>query len=369
MARWLAVAPAIKSFTSPSLFEQDLLLSLQHLRRAGHDAYLLTSLAPYQAASAVRSFYESVGIPATLVPEEKQRSGTHQPRNQMQSDAYGLPSESVAHFLRDLELLMNDWPPDAVWCHGSRPWMVSERAHRRRIPTVVRSVGDTTDRSLNRRVAGVATVFAAASPTERRSYAGMPKSAHLLPLLSLAQQLRPSRPPFPARPLRVAYILPDTGADALKILYDIIAPGVRLAAPNGFVFHVAADPLPALVQSAPDIILDPKIPNVESFLADSDIAIVPPTTQPMAVTEALSILCQTIPTITQRNILGGFPYIDGVNVMIANSDDDYAQKLLALRDPLLRARVSMGAASQSTRLFNEDQLAEHTDSIISAVLR
>ena len=60
---------------------------------------------------------------------------------------------------------------------------------------------------------------------------------------------------------------------------------------------------------------------------------------------------------------------DGKNVMIANSDDDYAQKLLALRDPLLRARVSMGAASQSTRLFNEDLLAEYMDRIISAVLR
>ncbi len=369
MARLLAVAPAIKSLTSPSLFEQDLLLSLQHLSRSGHDVYLLTGLAPDQTESDARSLYASEGIPVTLVAEEKQRSGARRPPNRMQADDYGIPSESVTSFLRALELLMNDWPPDAVWCHGSHLWMAAERAHRRRIPTVIRSVGDTTDPSHNRRVTGVTSIFAAASPSERRSYVGTAQTAYLLPLLSLAHQLRPSRPPFPARPLRVAYILPGDDADSLGALYDIIAPSVDSAAPNGFVFHIPANPPPALPIASPNIILDPDIPSIESFLADMDIAIVPPTTHLMTIPQALAMLCNTMPTIMQRSALGGYPYVDGVNVVIADNGHDYGEQLLTLRNPVLRARLSMGAASQSARLFSEDRLAEHIDTIVSAVLK
>ena len=366
MARLLAIAPAIRSLTSLSLSEQDLLLVLHHLRTSGHDVHLLTSRPPDQVEGDVDEFYESQGISVTLVTNHRKRLGPRQWNNVTQTGENGLSSDSVSHYLRAVELLMNDWPPDAVWCHGSSLWMATERARRRRIPTILRSIGSTEDRPINQRALRAATVFVAAGPSELKSAGAI----HLLPLLSLTHLLRPSRPPFPARPLRVAYILTgDNNADSLRMLSEVIAPSVRSAAPGGFVFHVQGDPPPALATVPGDIVYHTDKPELESFLADMDIAIVPSAASLNVEAQALAMLCRAAPTITQRRTLGGYPFVDGVNVVIVSSDNDYPQKLLALRDPLLRARLSMGAASQAARLFGEAQVAGRMDAIMSAALK
>ncbi|MCC6615073.1 MAG: glycosyltransferase [Anaerolineae bacterium] len=370
MTRTLVIAPAVESLQNLSRYEHDLIASLERLRRLEHDVYLLTSRLPWQHTDDVDAFYKSLDVPATVIQGENPRPGVRRLFER------GTPNNTPAadngsSYLHTLDLLMNDWPPDLVWCHGSQLWAVAERARGRNLPTVVRSLGDLGEDQPRKRIARAATVFAAATPTEQRLHKKPISDMHWLPLQSFAQTLRPSRPPFPARPLRIFYVCPPTQPavylDALRLLAETIAPQVRAAAAGAFVFHVQGKP-PTGFAAAPDILFQNEIANLESFLADMDVAVVPPMPSHEIDMQALEVLCRAFPAVMPRSALGGYSFVDGISVLIAGSDNDYARQIVRLRDPLLRARLSKGAAAQAARLFSAAQLDERVQQIVATAL-
>jgi len=370
MTRTLVIAPAVVSLQNLSRYEHDLIASIRRLRNLEHDVYLLTSRLPWQAAADVDAFYKALDISATVIPGDDPQPKARR-LFERATGHNGMSGEMTAHYLHALDLAINDWPPDLIWCHSNQLWAAAERARGRNLPTIVRSHGDGAEDLPRKRMARAATVFVAATPFEQRLHKKPASEIQWLPLQSLTQILRPSRPPFPARPLRAVYISPQlqtTGyQDALRLLAEKIGPQLRTTAAGAFVFHVQGKP-PAGFATSPDILFHTEIPNQESFLADMDIAIVPPTASHQTEIQALEMLCRAFPTIMPRHALGGYSFVDGVSVLIAGNDDDYARQILTLRDPLLRARLSKGAASQAARLFSEAQLDDRVSHIVAAAL-
>ncbi|MCA9908989.1 MAG: glycosyltransferase [Anaerolineae bacterium] len=370
MTRTLVIAPAVVSLQTLSRYEYDLIASIQRLRSMEHDVYLLTSRLPWQSPADVDAFYKSLNIPTTVIAGEYPQTRARRLFERAPAQN-AIPSDPSSHYLHALDLAINDWPPDVVWCQSGQLWAAAERARARNLPTIVRSYGDSASDHPRKRLARAATVFAAATPSEQRLHKKAISEVYWLPLQSLAQILHPSRPPFPARPLRALYMCPPVQdadyQDALRFLAEKIAPQLGATAARAFVFHVQGKPPEGFVV-APNIIFHAEVSNPESFLADMDVAIAPPMANHETDMQALEMLCRAFPVLMPRHALSGYSFVDGVSVLIAETDADYARQILSLRDSLLRARLSKGAAAQAARLFNATQLDERVRRIVTAAL-
>jgi glycosyltransferase involved in cell wall biosynthesis len=300
---------------------------------------------------------------------------------------YATPS-----FSGPLREALRDWKPDVVWCHASYLWPVARLAHRAGYRVVLRSINyesahrwQESHPSLanrlrvmgkelgERRALAYSHVLAAITPDEQAIYRQVRPSANVktLPLRSLPRLLRPPQPASERSPLHAyfmgaSYNVPHNRR-ALDFLVDDVVPRLRARAPGRFVLHVLGTKVPPEVQAraAADLVIDGFVPDLETFLAGMDIALMPSLFGQGMQQKLFESLSRGFPTITHQRGLAGYPFVPGDDVLVADDADSFAAALLSLEAPERRRALAASASARAAQLFNQDVLDAIVDELLA----
>lgn len=393
--RILVINPTILRFDQLGACEQDRLINLSELSRLGHTVLLLTQSSRHRTAAEHREYYAQANMPAQIVPYRNQRFHPARARDLAFLDGaaweYAMPRwrEAVDEVLRT-------WRPDVVWCHASYLWPSAARARRAGIPTVIRSVNYESIHLLQqdgysvanwlrfigkelgeRRTLRYASVLAAITPDETRLYERRSPHAavYTLPLRALPALLRPPHPTTARRPLHAfmmgaSYNVPHNRT-ALEFVVKQVAPLVRERAPGSFVFHILGSKAPAALQAyaAPDLIFEGYVEDLEGFLTGMDIALAPSLSGQGMQQKVFEPLCRGIPTVAHRRALAGYPFQDGLDVLLADDAAGFTAQLVRLEDAGLRRMLAAGASERAASLFSEAALDQQVGAILEQTAR
>lgn len=390
--RVLVVNPGLVRFEALGACEQDRLTHIHDLVRLGHEVRLLARINPYQRLEQAEQYYRERAIPAQVLPALTQRWVPARFRDPAFLDGaawvYGAPD-----FLQALAAALEQWQPDLVWCHGSYLWAPARFASGKGLPTVVRSVNYEPDQfeeyasSLGNRLryfgkrfgerhATTATVLAAITPVEQARYQQINPRANvqLLPLRTLPALLRRTPRPAAAEPLRVffmgaSYNVPHNSA-ALAFITDQLVPLLRTQAPGSFEFHILGSKIPERFRAlaAPDLVFAGYVPDLDAYLSQMDIALAPWLFGVGMQQKVFEPLCRGFPTITHAQALAGYPFEDGVHVILAATAAEYADALLRLRDATQRQQLGSRALERAEQLFSRQAMDVRIEAILQAAL-
>ncbi|MCC7209648.1 MAG: glycosyltransferase [Anaerolineae bacterium] len=388
--RILVANPALTRFDVLGACEQDRLANVRDLLRLGHEVLLFTQSYRYKPLDEHRAYYAAHGLPARVAPYRNEQRSWRRLGDPAYLDgaAWEYAAPSFSGPLRDA---LREWKPDLVWCHASYLWPAARLAFRAGYRIVLRSVNyesahqrqESTPSLANglrvmgkelgeRRALAFSHVLAAITPDEAAIYRQVKPDARVktLPLRTLPALLRPPRPAAERSPLHVyfmgaTYNVPHNRS-ALEFVVGEVLPRVRAQAPGRFVFHVLGTKIPAHIQSraAADLVLDGFAPDLETFLAGMDIALVPSMFGQGMQQKVFESLCRAFPTITHGRALAGYPFQPGEDVLVGQDADSFAAALLSLEAPARRQALSAGASARAAQLFNQGAI----DAVVNEIL-
>lgn len=147
-----------------------------------------------------------------------------------------------------------------------------------------------------------------------------------------------------------------------------IAPGVVAADPEGFIFHICGAKLPpALVSLCQgNIIYEGYVPDLESFLARMDIAVLPVETGKTMKGKVFESICRSFPVVMSPNCLGGYTIHNEKEALVASSSEAFVEYILLLRSPEMRQRLAEGAHEFSERHFSEASIRAAFTAVLPA---
>jgi hypothetical protein len=392
--RILVINPVLLRHHALGACEQDRLANVFDLTQLGHQVRLLTRHTQYQNLVESEQYYRQQGIDVEIVPPVKQRFAARRFKSPGLFDGaawdYGSPD-----FLKTIDKILKNWKPDLVWCHATYLWPAAVYASRAGFPTVIRSVNYEPDQVLHeggktllnrlrylaktwgeRQALSNATVIAAITPDEQRIYQSMNNRAtiELLPLRTLPNFLHLTPNNAQKLPLRVffmgaSYNVPHNLSALLFILNEIV-PQIRAVAPGCFEFHMMGSKVPhhLLQRAASDLIFDGYVPDLDSHLAQMDIAVVPSLFGVGMQQKVFEPLCRGFATITHRRGLAGYPFEDGKHILLAENASEFVQHLVQLKDPMLRYTIGLNAHEQARQLFGRAQMDKWIDLILNKAL-
>lgn len=392
----LVINPLLLRLKALGACEQDRLTNVKDLERLGHTVKLLTTSSRKRPVAEYQTFFQQADMDVQLIPDG--RKPLHPARLRDLAFLDGASWEYAApYFHRAVAEALEAWPPDVVWCHASYLWPAAAQAHRRGIPTVVRSVNYEAIHMIQedgwkpanvlrfvgktlgeRRALRAASVLAAITPDEHAIYQKIAPDADIvtLPLRTLPRLLRPPQRVIDRQPLHVfmmgaSYNVAHNRA-GLEFIVTEVVPRVRQVAPGTFVFHVLGSKIPedlSRAHAAPDLIFDGFVDDLNAHLAGMDIAVSPSRFGQGMQQKVFEPLCRGFPTVTHRRALAGYPFQDGDEVMLADDADGFAAQLQRLCDPALRAKLAQRVSDKAHALFSQSVLDERVSEILERATR
>mgnify|MGYP001248670422 FL=1 len=383
----LIVNPAFSRLNSPGAAELDLFAIARRLAALSHTVRILQPVIGAQKPDDVIRFFNMADVPDIVIDPVPFSVSMRDPRRLFDPaywDGAGWMYASPA-FTRIVQAAIRAYQPDGVIALMSFGWGAARAARKLGLPASVRSQNNEASHMLQengvtvpnliryigkmrgeKNVARFSTVVAAITPVEAAFYSAIaPGTAVVtLPLGTLPELLAPPRPPRDARPLHVffmgsSYNVPHN-RKALMFVVDDVLPMLRARLPGEFIVHILGSKTPAAAQAkaAPDLIFEGYVSDLDAFLAGMDAAIVPSLGGAGMQQKVFEPLCRAFPVITHRRVLAGYPYRDGEDLLTGETAADFVEHLGALRDPVLREKLSRNAAARSAALFGADRLDE-----------
>ncbi len=374
------------------------MVGIRQLDRLGHEVHVFSFISPWQTPALEQEAATYLGRPVECVDYRALRMNSLRAvwrrlasagRRPALLDGAALPYASrtvVAAF----EAALSRWPPDVVWFDYTNMWPLLERAKVRGIATVMRSLNyeprhnlDERGRSLanglrylgkylsERSSIQQASAFAAITPADRYQYLKLGRSdCAMLPLRSLPELLQPPRRHRSRQCLEVFFFGSNYSVShnraALGFILNEIVPKIRRAAPGEFRFNLLGAKVPPDVvgHEAKDVRIHGFISDLDSFLEDMDIALIPSLHGGGMQQKLFEPLCRAFPLVGSPRGLAGFPLRDGVHALLASTSTEFVTALLRLRDPVLRTTLSENASHFSEEQFN----AADIDSTVEGLL-
>lgn len=395
--RILVINPAILRMRPLGACEQDRLHNIHDLQRMGHTVHLITRTAPHLSIDESKAFYEEREISADILSAEYPRAAPKRLFDPAFLDGasweYGDPAFSsfVQHSVKR-------WRPDLVWCHGSYLWAAARTARSTGVPVVIRSVNYEADHFLDenplvigigrwlryygktlseKRAMQYSAVLAAITPYEHKLYRLLGEHVHLLPLRALPDILEKGAVSSQTSdPLRVLFMASTYNVthnrNALDFIVQQVAPKVRQLAPNQFQFHIAGSKIPKSVRdsaSTGDVIFDDYVEDLDSYLASMQIAAMPSLGGSGMQQKVFEVIARGLPTVTHQRALAGYAFVPDRDVLVGSDADDFAAKIVALKDMGLRAHIAAGGRAMSEALFGRDQMDTYVHAILQAAVK
>jgi glycosyltransferase involved in cell wall biosynthesis len=379
--------------------EHDRVSGVRQLVRLGHNVRVLSFTAPWQKRR-VREEDDWLGAPVTLMPYRPApptsvtavaRRVAAAARRPAFLDGSALPYQDTA-VVTVFDDFLNTWQPDLAWFDYTNLWPLLDRAKRAGVQTIVRSLNYEPDHNLQERGDTVANRlryfskflserasvraadgFAAITPADRVRYLKLGREdCVVLPLRSLPGLLRPPRVAQERRPLHVFFLGSNYAVShnraALVFILDEIVPALRRAAPEEFCFHLLGAKVPQDLShaAAEDVQLHGFVDNLDAFLEEMDIAIVPSLYGGGMQQKIFEPLCRAFPLVVSPRGLAGFPVRDGEHAVFATTGSEFVAALLRLRDPGTRTRLSEAASRFTAAHFNSDALDTTVGRLVTA---
>ncbi|MDO8499688.1 MAG: glycosyltransferase family 4 protein [bacterium] len=143
-----------------------------------------------------------------------------------------------------------------------------------------------------------------------------------------------------------------------ELLIEQIAPRVLALAAGKFRFHICGSKLPQrLVDKCKDgIIYEGYVENLEEFLSSMDAGVFPVMTGKTMKGKVFESLARALPIVMSSNCLGGYDLKDGQEMLLADSVQEFVEKIIGLSDAGLRQRLSDGAAMLAAMEFSEAKI-------------
>ncbi|MBI5401615.1 glycosyltransferase [Candidatus Wolfebacteria bacterium] len=144
----------------------------------------------------------------------------------------------------------------------------------------------------------------------------------------------------------------------VKMLIEDIAPRILKMAGDSVKFHVCGAKLPQFLidQCGDNVSYEGYVPDLDLFLAKMDAGVFPVMSGKTMKGKVFDSLARAFPIVISRNCLGGYRLRDGEEVFIADSVDEFVEKILLLRDSEVRKRLAHGARNFSLNNFSEENI-------------
>ena len=380
--------------------EADRAGGIRQLIRFGYEVTVISKVGEQVDYAALQSAAQSLGIRLITVPyrysmrriSRWQRIMNHagKLKNPAYFDgaAYEYAEPEIQRVYREeVERVQ----PDIAWFDNSHLWPLYKIAQRRRIPIVTRSLNfepthflEENGRSLINYLKYIpkfwgellmvwkSDLIVALSPYEANVYRRIgARRIIVLPLRGIIPLIRDSHEIRDAAPLHVffmgsAYSVAHNER-GLDMVSGVIADRARRQYPGAFVFHISGARIPEKYLPRFDgvtLINEGYIDFAkwDEYMDAMDIALSPTPKWVGMQQKVYEPLCRGIPLITPSCNLGEYPFKDGIHYLGADSEAEYFDKLLALRDADLRAKLSRHSIEVAHTLFtgeaNDNALRE-----------
>lgn len=289
---------------------------------------------------------------------------------------------------------LEEFSPDLVWVDYTYLWPLYAPIRKRGIPIVTRSINFEPVHAVQEEgwslyslltfpaklmsewlsVRGSVAVCAI-TPKEEKVYRLLgAKKALTVPLRSLPRLLSSGHAISSSAPLHV-FFLGSTynvyhNSRALLFLLREVIPLVERTAPGEFRFHILGSKVPEKFKQyfTPSAAHEGYVPDLGAFLKGMDVAVIPSLMGAGMQQKIFEPLALGIPTITSPRGLSGYSFEGGKHLLLAESAQDYVNRLLEIRDAALRARLSKAASERSAELFSAEKVEGTVKDALSVIL-
>ncbi len=278
------------------------------------------------------------------------------------------------------EQLVN-FRPDVVWFEYTYLWPLYKFAQKHNVPIITRSINFEPTHFLEEEgfnflnlikfvpkllseiiTSKKSNVMLAITPKEERIYKKLSPKTHTLPLRALYKFLDQERIIDDKKILNVlfmgsTYNVPHNRR-ALELIIKEIVPRVEKFSSEKFTFHITGRKLPDDLRKFfnKSIIYHNYIDDLDSFLKDMDIALVPSLFGAGMQQKIFEPLARGIPTITSERGVVGYPFKNTEHIILARNTKDFVEGLLRMQDFGLRKKLSQNARLLCRELFSRERM-------------
>lgn len=376
--------------------QQDRFNGLKQMQQLGYELHVIAKIHDWQPKEEVISAFKKEGIPLTLVPYSKNlKSVLLQRLPRILRTPALIDGAALEYTTPDYEAVVhrviNEFKPDCAWIEYTLLWPLLRLLKPYGIPMVMKSslnepanCRDENGWSLTSIIKslpkyGGETIAARESdfifgitPVEEQWYRDRGAvHAGTLPLRGLSRCLvhkkHVDKPVLDVVFLSSNYNM-GHNRDALLYLLQKILPRVRERAPGKFRFHLTGSKFPEKDRYllGNDAETTGFIPDIAAFLSTMDIALCPWISGHGMQQKVFEPLCRGLPLITTKT--AGYPFIDGKEVLLAKTPDEYVDHLLALQSTSARQAQADAAHAKADQLFSEKTVTRLMKQAIDQVL-
>ncbi len=277
---------------------------------------------------------------------------------------------------------MKHCKPDLVWFDFTYLWPLHSVVKRFGVPVVTRSLNyepkhffeeeGISLKNIILYVPKVMTEFFAArssdymlalNPNEEKKYSTLgAKQICTLPLQALPDMLGPHST-HTQKPLHVLFMgssyTIQHNCDALEFVAGKVVPIVHKKYPSQFVFHITGAKFPKKYESYIDnktVFYDGYIPkeDMKAFFDSIDIVISPSVKDVGMQGKVFEPIARSIPLITSKNNIVGYPFKHKESVLFAASPEEYADMLSYVSQDDIREGLSRESGKLSRTLFSRE---------------
>lgn len=362
--------------------QQDRFWGMKQMQALGEDIRVIARIHDFQNKHDIEAAFRKESISLTLVPHTKNKwklllkNLPAITRNPGLLDGAALEYVDQ-HYLQTVKTAITEFRPDVIWMEYCTHWPLLRILKSFGIPMIVKSslneprnCVDEHGGSLMARikalpkfvgekaVARSADLVLAITPDEERWYRSLGgNNVGVLPLRGLSKCFV-RKIHTPKDVLDVVFLSSNYNMghnrDAFLFLLQEILPEVRRQLPGKIRFHLTGSKFREHWKQflADDLRYTGFIPDLGTFLGTMDAALCPWITGQGMQQKVFEPLCRSLPLLTTKT--GGYPFVDGKEVLLCKTPQDYVDGLQKLLDPATRNAIAESAYDKAESLFSEE---------------
>lgn len=377
--------------------QQDRFNGLLQMRKLGYELRVIAKVHAFQPREQLERAFAEGGIPLALLPYVRHpfllllRRLLRIFRTPALLDGAALEYTDPAYEAL-VRKTVEEFRPDVVWIEYTCLWPVLRLLKPYGIPMIMKS---SLNEPMNCRAengysvvsylkslpkfpgeriaAQESDLILAITPEEEEWYRGLGAGrSGVLPLRGLSQcfarKIHQDKPVLDVVFLSSNYNM-GHNRDALLYLLNEVLPIVRQRARGQFRFHLTGKKFPDAYRGLlkDDVRLTGFVEDLGAFLATMDIALSPWVSGHGMQQKVFEPLCRGLPLLTHK--VAGYPFEDGKEVLLAQTPGEFVERLMMLRDPSVRQRISDAGLAKAQTLFSEAAVMKVVDDAIRSVLR
>ena len=388
MKKILLVTPR-SPFSKSGACEQDRACGVEQFLRLGYDVMVITKIFPSDMIHlkearnrlGIKIIPISYKLSKNLPFIERLKRYIKRIINPFNWDgaAYEYKDKEIQKvFIKELD----EFKPDVVFFDYTYLWPLYRHAKKRGIPIVTRSINFEPIHFLQEDgisffnlikffsklisefiTARKSNLIFSITPKEEKIYKILgTASVANLPLRGLPSCLRKEKEIKDNKKIHI-FFMGSTynvthNSEALEFLIKKVAPVVESSISSKFIFHILGAKMPRRLEKylSVNIVYEGYVDNLDMFLEDMDIAVVPSLFGAGMQQKIFEPICRGIPTVVSKRGIAGYPFKSGVHVLPAENAEDFVDNILKLTDAGLRKTLSGNSIKLCHEIFSNEKI-------------